>query len=94
MVNTVQTEDLVRRAFVNLKALRANMPEKSVHQPSFYQMFDTALNQLEQAGADVSEWRRSDDEGPLHSLEFKAKIDAILMYFIIKQEKTSIGFSR
>jgi hypothetical protein len=77
---------------VNLNAVRANLPEKMVNQPTLYQQFDTALNYLEQAGEDVHEWRRSDDEGPLHSLEFKAKIDAILMYFTIQQENTQIGF--
>ncbi len=94
MVTTGQNQDLLRRALVNLKAVRTNLPEKLVNQPTLYQMFDTALDQLEHAGEDVSEWRRSGDEGPLHSVEFKAKIDAILMYFTIQQENTSIGFHR
>lgn len=94
MPNATQNQDLLRRALVNLKAVRNNLPEKLVNQPTLYQQFDTALNQLEQAGEDVSEWRRWGDEGPLHSLEFKAKIDAILMYFTIEQQDTQIGFHK
>jgi hypothetical protein len=94
MPNTPQNQDLLRRALVNLKAVRTNLPEKLVHQPTLYQQFDTALSQLEQAGEDVNEWRRSGDEGPLHSLEFKAKIDAILGYFTIRNQDTQIGFHK
>jgi hypothetical protein len=52
------------------------------------------LNQSEQAGEDISEWRRSGDEGLMHSLEFKAKIDAILGYFTIRKENAQIGFHK
>ncbi len=92
MLNTVQSQDLPRRALVNLTAVKNNLPEKMVNQPSLYEMFDKALDQLEQADVDVSEWRRSGQDGPLHALEFKAKISAILMYFDIEQKQTQIGF--
>jgi hypothetical protein len=92
MDNATENQDLLRRAFANLKSVRANLPEKLVNQPTLYQQFDTALNQLEQAGQDVHEWRRLAGQGPLHALEFRAKIDAILLFFTIEQEDAQIGF--
>jgi small-conductance mechanosensitive channel len=92
MDNAAQKQDLLRRAFANLTSVRNNLPEKLVNQQVLYQQFDSALNQLEQAGENVNEWRRSDNHEPLHALEFKAKIDAILRFFTIKQENTQIGF--
>jgi hypothetical protein len=94
MPDTPQNQDLLRRALVNLNAVRTNLPEKLVNQPTLYQQFDTALDQLEQAGEDANEWRISRDERPLHSLAFKAKIDAILAYFTIRKENTQIGFHK
>jgi len=42
---------------------------------------------------DVSEWRMPYDAvGNIHASEFCARIDAILMYFTIRQEKAQIGF--
>jgi hypothetical protein len=94
MPNAVQNQDLLRRALVNLRAVRANLPEKLVNQPTLYQQYNAALGQLERAGEDVNEWRIGGNNGPLHSLEFKAKIDAILAYFTIRKEDTQIGFHK
>ncbi len=95
MAGAVQTHDFIRRAFVNLKSLRENMPVGYVHEESFYKSFNQALDQLQQAGNDVSEWRlASNAVGEADGLEFKQKIDAILMYFTIQQQKTAIGFNR
>ena len=95
MAGVVQTHDLIRRAFVNLNSLRENMPVGYVHEESFYKSFNQALDQLQQAGNDVSEWRlAANSVGEADGLEFKQKIDAILMYFTIQQQKTAIGFRR
>jgi len=95
MAVAVQIEDLIRRAFVNLKSLRDNVPAGYVHEGSFYGTFNLALDQLEKAGEDVSEWRLPPNAvGETDGLEFKAKIDAILMYFTIKRQKTPIGFRK
>lgn len=95
MANAVQPQDLIRRAFVNLKSLRDNMPAGYVYQESLYKTFNHALDQLQQAGEDVSEWRLSSNAvGETEGLEFTAKIDAILMYFTIQQQQTSIGFHK
>jgi len=83
------------RAYANLTAMRNNLPSGYVHEEDFYKMFDTALNELQQAGAEVNEWRFPPDAvGGIDALEFRAKIDAILLYFTIEQEKTAIGFRK
>ncbi|MGA2990418.1 MAG: hypothetical protein ABSD88_08070 [Candidatus Korobacteraceae bacterium] len=87
------TEDLIRRAFVNLKSLRENLGSGYVHEESFFQMFNKALDKLQQAGEDVSEWRMPHNAvGNIDAGEFRAKIDALLMYFKVRQTKAQIGF--
>jgi hypothetical protein len=89
----VRTGDSILRAYVNLKSVRDNLPDKNVFQPGLYSMFNNALDQLQQAGLDVGEWRLPGDAvGNTHAKEFAARIDAILMYFIFQKEKTPIGF--
>jgi hypothetical protein len=90
----VRTGDSVLRACANLKALRDNLPSRFVFQEGLYKMFDSALDELQRAGVDVSEWRLPPNAAVdnIHSNEFRAKIDAILLYFTIKQEKMPIGF--
>ena len=92
---TVQTGDAIQRAYANLKAVRDNLSGGYVHEETYYKMFSTALGELQQAGVDVSEWRLPPNPvGTLDANEFRAKIDAILMYFTIQQEKTAIGFRK
>jgi hypothetical protein len=92
---TARTGDAILRAYANLKAIRDNLPDRFVYQQEFYTMFNEALEELQQAGVDVSEWRlRPDGLGNTHATAFRAKIDAILTYFSIRQEKTRIGFQR
>ena len=56
-------------------------------------MFERALNQLQQTGADVSEWRLPRSAvGEIDSSEFLAKVQAVLVYFTILKEKTPIGY--
>jgi hypothetical protein len=91
----VHTGDPILRAYANLKASRENLPERFVYQEGFYRMFDLALDELQQAGVDVSEWRLPPNAvGITHSSEFRARIDAVLMYFTLRQEKTPIGFRK
>lgn len=89
------TADLVRRAFVNLKSVRDNLHDGYIHEEGLHTMYRKALDELQQAGADVSEWRLPYDAvGNINGNEFRARIDAILMYFSIQQEKTQIGFHK
>jgi len=93
MSTVVTTNDAIRRAYVNLKALRTNLPRGYVHEEGLFKMFNRSLDELQQAGVDVSEWRMPHDAvGNTDATEFAARIDAILMYFTLRQEKTQIGF--
>ena len=95
MADAAQKDDLIRRAYVNLTSLRENMPDGYVHEKSFYKSFNQALDQLHHAGYDVNEWRlASNAVGETDGSEFKQKIEAILKYFTIQQERTAIGFNR
>ena len=90
-----QPNDLIRRAYVNLKAIRDNMPQGFVYDKELFKMFNKSLEQLRWAGIDVSEWGlQHDPAGNISSNEFLAKIDAILMYFAIEKENVKIGFQR
>jgi len=87
------TNDAIRRAYVNLKAVRTNLPSGYVHEEGLFKMFNRALDELQQTGVDVSEWRMPYDAvGNTDATEFAARIDAILMYFTLQQQKTRIGF--
>ncbi len=85
--------DLIQRAYVNLKSVRDNLPERGyVIEKTFFAMFNRALAELQGAGKNVSEWRMPPDAaGKIHSSEFRAKIDAILMYFTVQQQQVQIG---
>lgn len=89
----IRTGDPILRAYANLKAVRDNLPDRFVFQQGLYTMFNNALDELQQAGVDVREWRLpSNAVGNTHAKEFAARIDAILTYFIFQNEKTTIGF--
>ena len=91
----ILTGDAILRACANLKAVRDNLPDRNVFQTGLYTMFNNALDELQQAGVDVGEWRLpSNAVGNTNAKEFAARIDAILMYFIFQKEKTTIGFRR
>lgn len=92
MATAVQGDPILR-AYANLKAVRENLGAGYVHQKGFYHQYNHALDQLEQAGIDISEWRiPHSDVGSISGNEFRAKIDAILIYFSVQNEKTKIGF--
>ena len=92
---TAQNEDLIKRAYVNLTSLRKNIPGGYVQEATYYEMFNRSLDQLQQTGVDVSEWRLPRvAQGELDSSEFFARIDAILTYFTISTQKTTIGFRK
>ena len=89
----IDTNDKIRRAFVNLKAVRDNLGTGYVHQEGLYKMFNQALEKLQQTGVSVSEWRMPHNAiGNVDAGEFRARIDAILMYFTIHVENRQIGF--
>ncbi len=91
----MQTGDPILRAYANLKAVRDNLPDKNVFQEGLYAMFNGALDELQQVGVDVREWRLpSGAVGNTHAKEFAARIDAILMYFSFQTQKTTIGFRK
>ncbi len=85
--------DLIRRAYVNLKSVRDNLPEHGyIVEKTLFAMFNRALAELQAAGKNVSEWRMPPDAaGRIDTSEFRAKIDAILMYFTV-QQRVQIGF--
>jgi len=92
-----QTADLIRRAYVNLASLRKNLSPGYVTEATFYDMFERSLDQLQQAGHDVAEWRLPQNakrSQETDSSEFLARIDAVLGYFTILHEKTAIGFHK
>jgi hypothetical protein len=91
--SVLRTGDPILRAYANLKAVRENLPGGFVHEKGLYLMYNQALDELQQAGADVSEWRMPYDAvGETDAKEFAARIDAILMYFTVQEQKTQIGF--
>ncbi len=91
----MQTGDPILRAYANLKAVRDNLPDKNVYQEGLHVMFNNALDELQQVGVDVREWQLpSGAVGNTHAKEFAARIDAILMYFNFKTQKTTIGFRK
>jgi hypothetical protein len=50
---------------------------------------ETEWDELHQAGKEVSEWRMPYDAvANIEESEFRARIDAILIYFTIKGEKS------
>jgi Asp-tRNA(Asn)/Glu-tRNA(Gln) amidotransferase A subunit family amidase len=92
-----ESQDLTRRAYVNLTSLRNNLPPGYVTDATFYYMFQRALDQLQQAGHDVVEWRlphNAKQRQETDSSEFLARIDAVLGYFTVLQEKMVIGFRK
>jgi hypothetical protein len=94
-MNNTDHDDPIRRAYANLMSLRANLQPGYVTDTIYYTMFDNALDQLQQAGANVSEWRiPRQSVGNLDSGEITVRIDAILTYFKVVQEKIPIGFAR
>lgn len=85
--------DTIRRAFANLKAVRDNMPSGYVHDGGLFKMYDRALDQLQQAGHDVLEWRiPAAAVGNIDGNEFRAKVDAVLTYFTVRENDVQIGF--
>ena len=89
------TADLILRAYVNLKSVRANLHVGYVHEEGLFTMYGKALDELQRAGIDVAEWRIPlDAVGSINGNEFGARIDAILMYFNIREKKTEIGFHK
>jgi hypothetical protein len=83
-------EDLIRRAFHNLTALRANVPKGYIER-KYAEQFHHALDQLEQVGYEVQEWRIP--PSALHEFEYEdlvTRLDAVLGYFERPQER--IGF--
>jgi hypothetical protein len=95
MPNSANANDLVNRAFVNLSTLRENLDMTGYVQEWAVDIFNRALDELQQAGQDVTEWERIPlvevDLG-VDQYEFRAKIDAILMSFPRPEEKGPIGF--
>ncbi len=56
-------------------------------------MFNNALDELQQAGEDVREWRLPNNAvGNTNAKAFAARIDAILLYFTFQNEKATLGF--
>lgn len=85
--------DLIRRAFANLKSVRDNLPSGYVHDAGFFKMYDQALDQLQRAGHDVAEWRMPATAiGNVDGNEFRAKVDAVLTYFTVREKDVQIGF--
>jgi hypothetical protein len=92
--SAVKTGDPIMRAYANLKAVRDNLGNGYVHEEGFYRQYGRALDELQQAGVDVGEWRIAHSEvGNIDGKEFRAKIDAILIYFSAQNPKTKIGFA-
>jgi hypothetical protein len=95
MSTAARTGDPVLRAYANLKAVRDNLGPGYVHEEGFYRQYNSALDELQQAGVDVSEWRMThSDVGNIDGREFRAKIDAILIYFNVQTQKPAIGFRK
>ncbi len=95
MTSTDEQSDLIRRAYANLESLRDNLTPGYVHEPGFYKMYDQALDQLQQAGNDVGEWRiPAGAVGFIDGNEFRAKVDAVLAYFTVQKEQVKIGFRK
>ena len=93
MTTTKSPVDLFGRAYANLKSVRQNLGTGYVHERTFYEMYNQALNDLEQTGNDVQNWRiPSSAIGSLDAGELRAKIDAILTYFTVQRESVKIGF--
>jgi hypothetical protein len=93
MSTTVKTGDPVLRAYANLKAVRDNLGSGFIHEEGFYQQYDLALDELQQSGFDVKEWRIPHGAfGSIDGNEFRAKIDAILIYFVVQKPGSTIGF--
>jgi len=89
----VLTDDSIRRAYANLKAIRDNLGSGFVHEEGFYRQYDRALDELQQAGVDVREWRMPGNAvGNTDAHEFRSTIDAILIYFTVQETKARIGF--
>lgn len=89
----MRTGDPILRSYANLKAVRDNPPERSVFQSGLYTMFNNALEELQQSGWGIREWRLpSNALGNTNAKEFAARIDAILMYFTFQKGKMTIGF--
>ncbi len=86
-------EDLIRRAFHNLSALRANVPRAGYLESKYADQFHHALDQLERVGFDVREWRipTSAVMGDFEPEDLVIRLDAVLGYFEKPQEK--IGFT-
>jgi hypothetical protein len=83
------------RAYANLKAVRENLGTGYIHEEGFYRQYNQALDELQQAGVDVNEWRiPASAVGEIDGKEFRAKIDAILFYFEVQKPRTKIGFKR
>ena len=86
--------ELIRRAYANLTGLRENLPKGLVHEgcAELLDIYKCALDELEEAGFDVNEWRIRTRLGELHVTVLRAKIDAALTYFTVQQKRVQIGF--
>jgi hypothetical protein len=87
MASTQDPDELIRRSFYNLSALRSNVPKGYIER-KYADQFHHALNQLEQPGFDVQEWRIS--SSAMLGFERKdlfIKMDAVLGYFRKPYEK-------
>jgi len=98
MPNTdVNAEDHVKRALVRLNALRGNLDMTGYVEQGVVEIFNSALDELQRAGEDVSEWKTispSEVYQGVDQHEFRAKVDAILMSFTVQQERVQIGFRK
>ncbi len=93
MADSNAQSDLIRRAYANLKSVRDNLPSGYVHDAGFFRMYDQALDQLQQSGNDVAEWRMPATAiGNVDGNEFRAKVDAVLTYFTVREKDVKIGF--
>lgn len=94
---TVNAKDHVKRALVKLNALRENLDMTGYVEQGVVDIFNNALDELQQAGEDVSEWEKispSEVYQGVDQHEFRARVDAIVTSFTVHQERLEIGFRK
>jgi hypothetical protein len=86
-------DDLMCRAYVNLTILRDKLPSGRVHEEALFRIFNQSLEELRQAGLDLNEWRLPEEAvEKTDAQEFRSRIDAIMTYFSVRDEKVKLRF--
>jgi hypothetical protein len=86
----------IRKGYARLIGLKGNIPGDDLINLKYAEEFNKALDQLKQAGADVDDFRITQDDWTdnygwmIASALLRSRVDAVLTYFKVSSEPTDL----